>query len=354
MTSFELLKALERFSEAVNDTEYVLDVITSLAATWLKILDKMGESLVADPQQLAVRNNEARAIVGSALTYLRGQKPSQIFVELPALSDAVRNFIGLLGSDVPEPVWSLPDLIGDFTTLYERTVNTHGLDEAVKLSARASELDAALAAASQMTEFLKASLTRRADLPQGFEEMTVYLPSQRDLPDVTKRLESLNELYERLCNILEISYQQNRLLVVHLEVGSVFLKIAGNGAVLSVIREWLAALAGWLYRQYTQEGRVASIPRKAEAIEAILKMKQSLAEHGVDSQRLDPIIENSALAVATELYEVLRGQREVTIDGHKYELVAGVADRQMGTDDRKLLTSEPPEKQQDTSDKNEG
>ncbi|MGR6805089.1 hypothetical protein ACU6VI_02115 [Sphaerotilus natans] len=72
--------------------------------------------------------------------------------------------------------------------------------------------------------------------------------------------------------------------------------------------------ASWIYRTYTSEGQLASVPRKIEAIESLLGLTLRLQEAGLDTSDMQDHIEKSAVAISKNLATLLDGQPSVTVN----------------------------------------
>jgi hypothetical protein len=68
-----------------------------------------------------------------------------------------------------------------------------------------------------------------------------------------------------------------------MEVGSLWLKIFGESKVIALLTRLIETGAGYLYRRFTTEGKIASIPRQVESVEAILRLTETLQEMGIDT-----------------------------------------------------------------------
>ena len=71
----------------------------------------------------------------------------------------------------------------------------------------------------------------------------------------------------------------------------------------------------YVYRNYTAEGKLKTIPEKIEVVESILELSKKLKLEGQDTEKLDRKIRRSSLLIASELNMLLaNGARNNELD----------------------------------------
>jgi hypothetical protein len=157
------------------------------------------------------------------------------------------------------------------------------------------------------------------DTPTG-RPLSLLFIGHLEIHAVWARLRALDGLYRELCNLMNVSYPSDPLLIERIESGSLWVKVFGNSRVMELLTRLLEASASYLYRNRTHEGAIVSIPRKVESVEAILGLSNRLREAGVDTTSLNETIAKGAVIIAREMNSLLAGQSGVTINQRKFPL----------------------------------
>lgn len=153
------------------------------------------------------------------------------------------------------------------------------------------------------------------DIPNSSEApLALWLPAHLDLAEFARRLVALQLLYSELCMLLSVSESDNPLRISKIESGSLWVKVFGESRVVGLMVSFIQTTASWIYRTYTTEGKIASVPRKVEAVDSLLGLTKRLQEAGIDTSNMQPHIEKSAVAISKELATLLNGQSSITVN----------------------------------------
>ena len=190
---------------------------------------------------------------------------------------------------------------------------------------------------NQMSRFFKARLGWTPTLPDGWDELSLYMLSSESAVKIVEKIAALSSLYETLCDLLQIPLEQYPLTIVRLEVGTLRFLGRGATAAIKLLTELIESALGYLHRQYTDEGRIGSIPRKVEAVESVLSLRDKLKKRDIGTQTIDGFINQASVQIANELNRLLGGEMRVDVDGRRYEIPADIQERLAGPPERKLI-----------------
>lgn len=182
-----------------------------------------------------------------------------------------------------------------------------------------------------------------ADPEPGDEEaiLSLWLPARLDLKAFVEKLSALNALYSELCILFSVSESDHPLRIAKIESGSLWAKVFGDIRIIGMMVDFMREGALWVYRNYTVEGKVASVPRKVEAIDSLLGLSQRLKEAGHDISDLRPHIDKAAVSIAKELSTLLDDQPSVTVNEQSISLHE-YGSRQLGAAAQRQLTNDQP------------
>ncbi len=78
--------------------------------------------------------------------------------------------------------------------------------------------------------------------------------------------------------------------------------------------------ASWAYRNFTTEGKLSGLPRKVDAIDAMLDLTKRLEESDIDVSGMKHNIEKAALTLSKDLATLIDGQPNITVNDEKLSL----------------------------------
>lgn len=213
-----------------------------------------------------------------------------------------------------ELISRLTSEIEEFSNLYDAFLSNQSGKQALPLVLSAQRLHIKLQLLFDLLQLFEATIGT-TDVPSDSEaHLALWLPSHLDLTDFARRLLALQSLYSELCMLFSISENDHPLRISKIESGSLWAKVFGESKVIEMMVSFLEQTASWMYRTYTTEGRLASIPRKVEAIDALLGLTTRLKEAGLDSSSMQSHIEKSAVIISKNLAELLERQGSVTVN----------------------------------------
>lgn len=344
MTSFELLGAFEELSALIAEKKQLFFTIESLANTSRYVSTTIRQHILDGEGQLMVAVANAKNQISSVINTVKGLSLWQLIRDIDDLNIVLPKLAEAIGGEDPY-IARLPSLFSEFLRLYEVAIKNQSAAEALRLIECADAISASLTAASKMMEFLSSLLGQRSAAPDGLADLDVYLDSPTRLAGAGAKLRSLEELYEKLCELSEVSYEQYPFSVLYLEIGSLWFRGRGKSQVIKLLSTLIVRAVEYLHRTYTREGKILSIPRKVEAVDSVLKLRDELAQRGVDTSQIDNRLDAAAIIIADGLNELLGGEMKVNVNGQRYEVTDDVKQRLLPPTAQRLL--EAPEETED-------
>ncbi|MBV9773709.1 MAG: hypothetical protein JO040_07145 [Gemmatimonadetes bacterium] len=204
-----------------------------------------------------------------------------------------------------------------FEECYEDLLAEESIEGTTRFFHAASLLDSIIKSTRRIVNTVLSLVEDRQRPSEEWGELSVFLPQTRDYADLIRKLDALRRLYSTLCGLLRVSEETYPLQIANLEVGSLWERVFGNIKVIALMDDFLRASAGFVYRNYTKEGKIASVPKKLESLDSMLSLKKKLDEAGVDTSAMKEELERSAAAVASDLTTILAGQPSIEVNGKK-------------------------------------
>lgn len=171
--------------------------------------------------------------------------------------------------------------------------------------------------------------------------MQVSFSSTPTFEEFAAKLTALSQIYEKLCELLDISTATSPLRIVKVETGTWFVKVIGAILPIALMSRLLESAVHYCYRNYTTEGKLSMLPRKAEAAEAILKLKRSLDESGLGSPQIDSNIQTAVVALSQDLNTLISGELRIVLN--RTELTATQDWAALQLPDTRVLIEDSPQ-----------
>lgn len=312
MHAFELQQSIDRFFAELDSFQPFTAVLSALAVA----AEQMNSQLTGLAEG-GGRQNEAAGHIHSHLatinrTVAKGNH-RQFF---RALEHFQRSVAEIQPSPAPRTqlISQLNAQIEEFSGLYDAFLSHQTGKNALPLVLSAQRLQTELQLLFGLLQLFRESVATH-DIPSSSEApLALWLPAHLDLADFARRLLALQSLYSELCMLLSVSESDHPLRISKIESGSLWAKMFGESRVVGMMVSFVEQTASWMFRNYTTEGKLTSIPRKVEVIDSLLGLTKRLNDAGLDTSGMQAHIEKSAVAISKELAVLLDGQASVTVN----------------------------------------
>lgn len=288
MTTIELTKRLKELINLLSEDnelnklqieEFGLDsnLFTKLDTVLYSASSQQASSNVSsllDDFQMVIRRIKSNYNIGS------------IYVEIVKLKQSLEG-LELVYDDENNKSGILLESLAYFEKCFESFIKSYSPSSLVKLLFSMTHLLSTRITTIERFKQIVYSLEKKIVLKEGEQELSIYFYSTNKYQDLQIKLNNLEELYSRLCLSFNVSAAEYPLRLVKIETGSLWIYVIGHTAVISAIIWFLTATVKFIYRNYTIEGKISSIPRQLESADAILQFTKKLDEHGINCSSQD-------------------------------------------------------------------
>lgn len=254
--------------------------------------------------QINTCKSDIKALIQPKLFFLSIGRLKTVFSFLQQNLNQENVFINNINSQITE-----------FEDVYQKFIQDYSYSSTVELVNSGTNMFHSLKSIEDVTNLIEINLKNNYEHDSSLGCFSLLLHSEYTYNDFITKLEILQKIYSELCFLLHISESDFPLRIAKIESGSLFVKIFGEPKVIQIISDLIKDTIGFLYRNTTTEGKIESIPRKTEAIESILKLREKLQEAGLEVDELNESIEKSAILIAEDLNGLLVGERGVELNG---------------------------------------
>lgn len=312
MHAFELQRNIDCFFANFETFQPFTQALSALAQaaeamqTHLSGIAKGGDKLNYSAAQLNAHLAQTQRITSSI-------NHRQFF---KALEHFQRSITQLQSTHTPKTklISSLDAKVEEFSALYDAFLSNQSSENALPLLLAAQVLHTKLEILFDSLQLFDESVGAY-DVPNSSEApLALLLPGYLGLADFAHRLLAIQSLYSELCMLLSVSESDYPLRISKIESGSLWAKVFGELRIVGMMASFVEQAASWIYRTYTTEGKLASIPRKVEAIDSLLGLTQRLKDAGLDTSNMQEHIEKSAVVLSKSLSEILDGQSSIVVN----------------------------------------
>jgi len=238
-------------------------------------------------------------------------------------------------------------LLDEFAVAYEdylrtsRSVSPQRDDALRKLAEIARRLLSFLTLIENVLRVMRTKLESGSIVAQeDVKRLSILLESTLSIAQFSVKLLSLEQMYDELAPLFGISTLEHPVKIVKIESGSLWADILGYPKIIDLMESLISGAVSYMYRNFTKEGKITSIPRKVESIDSILQLRSRLKDAGIDTISMDENIQKSSVIVAEQLNRLLGGEAKVTINGQVYSVEANLEQKYL-EERNKLLLPEP-------------
>ena len=320
MHSFELTKLSRDLISKIAATVIVTDVVRKLST----LCGEYHKHLMTISS--GVQNNIPNAcsnitnISNSARSVTANVSPRALFREIEDLSDALSTMQAAERS--PTELSRARDVLNDFSESYEAYIANYKIPDAVTLIFAAKNLAATLDKLNSRHAFVIENLENSdpAHSNEGMAELSLYISNVYGLRDFANKLNAISDLYDLLAELLEISTAECPIVVDQIEAGSLWSKVFGDSRIIGIMIDLLRGSAGFIYRNYTKEGQLTTIPGKLESLDKILDLSGRLQAQGIETDKIKEELRIATVSIAKNLNKLIDNQQRIEINGESHSI----------------------------------
>jgi hypothetical protein len=244
----------------------------------------------------------------------RGVRPGRIFAQIYATEDELLR-TWAEGGVAGKPPRKLRTGLKAFENAFEHYLRAPSATGSLHLFQVARDLSAALQVSQDLIDTLTATISHVSPTPSSQQTLELFLTNPSRISEIRSKLKALEQLYCLTAEILDVSPAEFPLTITHLEVGSLWIKLFGQSKVISMVTKFIEATVAFGYRNWTDEGRISALPKKIEAVEAVLEFSKRLEDAGLNTDELRGRVQRAAIQIADQLNDLLEGERDVEVNG---------------------------------------
>lgn len=330
MTSYELTKKIDDLLAHMKTANALLKALDDLSETYDGLIErkpprKETEIKAARDRALDVLKN----ILGfkSNLTpnyflslftnKLKRIWSAQLFLDANNLTAYLREFQQHLECGF---CFALAKKLEGFAWSYEKFIREHDETVAIDVMVQAKSLRTSLHDVRSVLSFVRQSITGSEPDVEQEGLVSFFLHPDNELSSVITKLKAIQVIYSELCRVLNVSVPEHPLRIVNLESGSLWLRLFGESKVVTLMTDLVRSSLGFMYRHFTKEGMLTSIPMKVEEIESVIALEQRIRDLGVDTTEMRENLRISGVVIAKQLNSFLMGEGVVVINGEVHSI----------------------------------
>lgn len=292
-------------------------LIAALAIRCEQIYDKVDTLSQADQADFAKISADIHRLIGNVKKTSWPSKPRQFFESYEMTLKAFREL-----QDIDVAGEYLTGFLMDFEAFAERYddyLTTSSIANAWPLLRLAHSIQIQLHSISTTLYGLYVRLEAqgyRQESKTDCSALSLSLSGSDDYRILVSRLSAIARLYSEICRLLGVSEHDAPLQVIKIESGSLWVKVLGESRVIGLMIRFIEQGAAFIHRTYTQEGKIAVVPQKVDAVDRLIGLRKALRENGIDTSVMDEEISAAAIAISKGLNHVLQGQPSIRINGN--------------------------------------
>lgn len=259
--------------------------------------------------------NDAAASLGGVIKLMRVPRPSVLFRlmdnQVASLSDLQPRFPDRIQGEVARLLRSLEA----FHDAYEAFVTAYDTPSALAVLAASGDVSDARNTLVPVLLTIDEGFGGEGVVLPGESVFELYLASESEFSRIARQCEAIVELYDTLCRMLDVNPREHPLRVAHMASGSLWLKLFGESRAIALMVSLVERSVNYLHRNFTREGKISSIPRKLEALDAAVQFTNGLADAGIDPGPMRAELQHSSVLIANQLNALLAGEPSVRLNG---------------------------------------
>lgn len=339
MTSYEISQKLSQLLDILSDNNEIINLLHEMASIYEGIMPIVTELLQTDSSTadsfygfIQPKQQKVWEVVGK----LKINRPAKTLIKLDKLVDDLQELGHSKRFDL-KTFSSIKIKLQNFYDEYERSINNYTWPQALKLLTVAKDLYDHILIYREFVTFIKEDLESAISIPQDNKLASFFFQSTTEYGEFLNKLLAFDRLYSELCLLANVSKSEYPLQVIKIESGSLWIKFFGESKVITLLTSLVESAASFLYRNYTNEGKIKSIPRNVEAIESVLALTQKLEAEGIDVSASKDNLQKAAVIMSAQLNKLLLKEPSIEVNGKKHSVAEAIQDKYLLEGQRLLL-----------------
>jgi hypothetical protein len=196
------------------------------------------------------------------------------------------------------------DAVKSFFDQYDTFVREPIPSQTLRVISLAGSLLSTIRFARAFLISLRSALSPVGEVRPDESEVSIFLSATSSFHQVLVKLKAIDEIYSELSQLLEVSTSEHPLRAIRVESGSLWLKLIGESRVIGLLISLIERSVSYMYRNFTDEGKLVSLPRQVDAAEAVLRLREKLEAASVDTSAMKENLEKSGVIISQRLNEL--------------------------------------------------
>lgn len=318
MTTHELLRSLRKLQSKLESQSNFSVFVSRISSHYENITTVLSPLLSnTDVNLINEQMNALRTKINAAVIDIKTFSLPRVFIEIEKVKDALAEVQQELGSKPNEGLNNLYQVVSNFQDTFERMIKISEPAETLSLVANAKAVNNTLATTTDFVALLIEDLSKEAHPNPDEQELSLLFTSTDEYKDILSKLDAIDAIYSELCILFNVSKSEYPLRIVKLESGSLWLYIIGHALVIGFIISLVRSAIGFIYRNYTVEGKITLIPRELEAANKVLQFSNKLEEAGIDTAASRENVQKALFNISSKLNRLVADQPSMEINDEK-------------------------------------
>ena len=267
--------------------------------------------------------------------------PKRVFKEIDNLLKTLTEAEAGLDSHTNIRLNSLKIELESLGGAYEKFISDQRLGETAQLLSIAQRVDVVINSSIIFASVVLRNLCPEAGTERTDDQLDIYLSSETDFLLFLEKINTLEQIYEEFCHLFNVSAKQEPLKIVKIESGTAWAWLKGNLYVVTAMRSVIEKASHYFYRNYTDEGKLSTIPKKVETIESVLHLSDELKKRDISTEQLDEHLKKASVTIGNQLEKLLNGEEEIELNGEVIALTPGSQQKLIAKKHVRLIEDKP-------------
>jgi len=267
--------------------------------------------------------------------------PIRILKEVENILGSLAETESGLDSETNARLNTLKTELEAFRGAYEKFILAQQLGETAQLLSIAQRVDVAVNSSIMFATVVLKNLCPEAGAERTADQLEIYLSSETDFLLFLEKINTIEQIYEEFCHLFNVSAKQEPLRIVKIESGTAWAWLKGNIAVVTAMRSVIEKAAHYFYRNYTDEGKLSTIPKKIETIDSVLHLSDELKKRDIPTEQLDEHLKKASIKIGNQLEKLLSGEEQIELNGEVIALTPSSQQKLIAKKQIKLIEGNP-------------
>ena len=285
MLSFQIKEEISKILASFQEAQYFFECLNDIDSTFPDL-----EGYIQAISEGGDKSTQAVNQLRNHLAQVRGKisdvRPRSFFSSIEKLQSEINQAKGYTLNDLSQ-LNEIESKLNSFSHTYEAYIDSYSPQSAGAMIVEARSLSALLNGFKKGLMFYLENIESSATDFEDGRELSIVLSSSMTLSEFIFKLQSIEKIYDELCMLINVSKAEHPIQILKIEYGSLWAKIFGESKAIGLMTSFIESGAGFVYRNYTEEGKLSAIPRKVEAVESILKLSEQLKDQGIDIEEIN-------------------------------------------------------------------